>query len=724
LGQVTSTESTAEREVVPGTLTPLWPLADQTFTTGLDVLGRADALTVTTGSTAMQLVTGVSFSPTGQLLKRTYGNEVSRKYTWDEDWGALESVSASFDAGAEVLQSDTYTRDGAGRVISVADGMSDVAQCFAYDGFNRLAWAWTDTRTSTTCEGEWAAATQPAGVQESLGFALNYDYSASGRVNTVRDALKDPDLGDGVEPGAVAAYDYEVLPHAVTSVADGLATDTFTYDDAGRMITRTVDDGNAVTNDLMTLAWDESSNLVATGSATGDRVYVYDASGQRVAQIAVSELTPSATPVSATIYVGDAEGTDADTATTDPDDVSATRFITFGGATVATVTATTATTMWSLLFGDVQGSAQVSMPLVPDALETTGLEPASASHAPTYDAYLPYGAERGDTTDDLAIDRGWLGQYEDSGTGLTYLNARYYDPALGRFLSPDPLMDPGDPRTLDPYRYADNNPVSYTDSSGLSPSCGGMTPTLAEACYKAYGAAQVAKSAGMSLKDAVGKGARSTPARTLAYNLVREVRYLQDLNARSPLEAGLLWAAPDWRSGKPATTAYRDGDRIVESLKRTDRYTGALPALLGRRNAQDGLPVGPVLTREESYYTHTGGAKRAMLGDLPAVLRGQAGGYDNESLAFIGSHSASVTVLRKGEPRYQGSSLNQDVQVRVVASNDTTVASFTRYATGDLAADSTVNNFASGMWKGPFMRAGDPESQTYTFTMNYVLPAA
>jgi YD repeat-containing protein len=170
-----------------------------------------------------------------------------------------------------------------------------------------------------------------------------------------------------------------VLPHAVTSVDDGEAEDLFTYDAAGRMISRTVD---AVTTNL---AWDESSNLVATGSATDNRVYVYDASGQRVAQIAVSELTSSATPVSATIYVGDAEGTDADTATTDPDDVSATRFITFGGATVATVTATTAATTWSLLFGDVQGSAQVSMPLVPDALETTGLEPASASHAPTYD---------------------------------------------------------------------------------------------------------------------------------------------------------------------------------------------------------------------------------------------------------------------------------------------------------------------------------------------------
>ncbi|WP_203656137.1 RHS repeat-associated core domain-containing protein, partial [Demequina activiva] len=105
-----------------------------------------------------------------------------------------------------------------------------------------------------------------------------------------------------------------------------------------------------------------------------------------------------------------------------------------------------------------QGSAQVA--IAPDGTVTR-------------DAYTPYGVTRG--TDELATERGWLGQIEDDTTGLTYLNARYYDPAVGRFLSPDPLMSPGDPRTLDPYRYADNNPVSYTDASGLKPACGATT---------------------------------------------------------------------------------------------------------------------------------------------------------------------------------------------------------------------------------------------------------
>jgi RHS repeat-associated protein len=139
------------------------------------------------------------------------------------------------------------------------------------------------------------------------------------------------------------------------------------------------------------------------------------------------------------------------------------------------------------LFGDEQGSAQIMMPATIGAGGV--LEPATAADAANVQrtAYEPYGARRGE--DLAAINRGWLGQTEDAATGLTYLNARYYDPALGRFLSPDPLMNPGDPRTLDPYRYADNNPVVYKDDTGLSPSCGGLKPVDQAICYAQYGAA-------------------------------------------------------------------------------------------------------------------------------------------------------------------------------------------------------------------------------------------
>ncbi|MDV3349818.1 RHS repeat-associated core domain-containing protein [Leptothoe sp. LEGE 181152] len=59
---------------------------------------------------------------------------------------------------------------------------------------------------------------------------------------------------------------------------------------------------------------------------------------------------------------------------------------------------------------------------------------------------------------------GYTGRERDDATGLIYYRARYYDPAVGRFISEDPLgFDAGDANL---YRYVFNSPTNYTDPSG------------------------------------------------------------------------------------------------------------------------------------------------------------------------------------------------------------------------------------------------------------------
>jgi RHS repeat-associated protein len=85
--------------------------------------------------------------------------------------------------------------------------------------------------------------------------------------------------------------------------------------------------------------------------------------------------------------------------------------------------------------------------------------------------YRPYG-DRDQRLDDHAVSlqnsRWYTGHQHDDVTGLTYMQARYYDPVIGRFTGVDPLaFRVQDPQSFNQYSYARNNPYKYVDPDGL-----------------------------------------------------------------------------------------------------------------------------------------------------------------------------------------------------------------------------------------------------------------
>ena len=83
--------------------------------------------------------------------------------------------------------------------------------------------------------------------------------------------------------------------------------------------------------------------------------------------------------------------------------------------------------------------------------------------------YRPYGEAR-DTGSSLNTDRKFTGQTEDEAAGLYWYASRAYDPTIGRFVSPDPIVPThGNPQALNRYSYVYNNPLRYTDPSGHDP---------------------------------------------------------------------------------------------------------------------------------------------------------------------------------------------------------------------------------------------------------------
>ena len=66
------------------------------------------------------------------------------------------------------------------------------------------------------------------------------------------------------------------------------------------------------------------------------------------------------------------------------------------------------------------------------------------------------------------VSRGFTGHEHPDRTGQIHMNGRVYDPRLGRFLSPDPIVgDPTSSQSWNLYSYVGNNPLSYVDPTGL-----------------------------------------------------------------------------------------------------------------------------------------------------------------------------------------------------------------------------------------------------------------
>jgi RHS repeat-associated protein len=80
--------------------------------------------------------------------------------------------------------------------------------------------------------------------------------------------------------------------------------------------------------------------------------------------------------------------------------------------------------------------------------------------------YGPYGQPLANATSIIAQGKGYINERYDAETGLQYLHARYYDPDLGRFLSPDWYAPWKRGVGTNRYAYSFNDPINMTDPNG------------------------------------------------------------------------------------------------------------------------------------------------------------------------------------------------------------------------------------------------------------------
>jgi RHS repeat-associated protein len=80
--------------------------------------------------------------------------------------------------------------------------------------------------------------------------------------------------------------------------------------------------------------------------------------------------------------------------------------------------------------------------------------------------YYPYGEERW-RSGMVPTEYRFTGQRDQAGVGLYHMGARWYDVALGRWISADTVVpEPGNPQDLNRYSYVRGNPLKFSDPSG------------------------------------------------------------------------------------------------------------------------------------------------------------------------------------------------------------------------------------------------------------------
>jgi RHS repeat-associated protein len=268
-------------------------------------------------------------------------------------------------------------------------------------------------------------------------------------------AVVSPDPGS--YPYASMGY---ANPDAVTQVANGVSTTTYAYDNNGNLISSGT--GTATT----TYTYDYANRLIALFAGGATTTYGYDAFGARVIQ----------TGTTTTLYpfkwysVASSTGTGAKYATT-------TSYVFNGDTLLATVDQ-------QLASGAATGTAKTRY-VHPDHLGSTNVVTDENDNLVQTLDYYPYGATRVSVATSTNEKRKYIDQFADD-SGLSYLNARYYDSARGQFLSQDPtFLAIGNPNQLEPltkqgmgkfltdpqqmnsYNYARGNPITNKDPSGL-----------------------------------------------------------------------------------------------------------------------------------------------------------------------------------------------------------------------------------------------------------------
>lgn len=387
------------------------------------------------------------------------GNVKSTRYQLGSSTGTSWSIGQELDILGKIADisdgniTQTYIHDDHGNLLKSTDSTTGQAEFFNYDPDQRVS---------------------HVKFRSGNGLDLSYQYDANGRITKVSDD----------ENGKFISYTYNSLDELTQETTLDGKTISYTYDNVGNRTsmsgtengttTKTTYAYNNEKNRLMSITtngttknvtYDGSGNILSDGTNT----YIWDAAGKLSSVKAANGTTYSYQydgldrrisaygntyhyngQTSQIAYISDTSNNLVARFMYDAEDRPA--YMTLGGGKT-----------YRYIYdgqNDVVGLMDVT-----SGSGTFGKQVVSYS----YDAWgnLTNSSDTSGTKASTINPFTYRGYVYDSQTKLYYLNARYYNPATGRFLSEDPTSaDSEDVLSVNPYVYGDNDPINNVDPSG------------------------------------------------------------------------------------------------------------------------------------------------------------------------------------------------------------------------------------------------------------------
>lgn len=374
----------------------------------VNALGQTTQVTASSdGGAATTIASAGSYFPNGALKQFTYGNGIV--HTMTQNARQLPRVSVD----GTVLNLTT-TFDQNGNVSAITDGTAAARQTrsMVYDQLDRLTSTTSPMFGTATYVYDTLDNLKQVNVSGGTGARNHYYcYNAANQLEFVR-------TGSNCSSSpSVMNISYDVQGNLLQKT--GTTGGTYTFDYGNRLRT-----------------------VVAPSAPTQTYNYRYDADGRRVRHdIAGASLKYS-------YYAKDGR------VVWQRDEPNSKRIsnIYLAGSLIAEYTRPIGAgpTTISYLHTDALGS-----PIAKTNSSGTVIETSE---------YEPYGDLLNRANDDRA---GYTGHVMDAASGLTYMQQRYYDPAIGRFLSVDPVnANSVTGSNFNRYNYAANNPYLFTDPDG------------------------------------------------------------------------------------------------------------------------------------------------------------------------------------------------------------------------------------------------------------------